>query len=423
MWSLGLMMTVLLPFSSAPTPTLIASVQSHIEVAVVALTLGGTLVGMTAANSDGGDGDDRPRAAIYARVSSREQAKDGKSLDKQVTDLVAEVAERGLNLVTDPITDDAETGTDFDRPGIRKITRLAQRGVISHVLVDDVDRIGRHTAETLYYLWELSAECDVTIITLTDGELDATELSDFIQINMKSVAAQMANENRARRANMAKLARFREDQNWRSWFGDPPLGYQLPDAETTNVDAVWPTPDPDQVEAVEDLFTVFLNADHDGAYSRTCEVLENLHGRYLPANFDRRTVKRLLQRPLYIGRPTPTYEGEEYPVDDPDLQLIDEDTFEAVQQKIAQIRDKYSADNQTNPVDEAAEEFGEFAVWKASRKITQRCLECGCTDLNKYGSRTVGDDDRTAYIYKCPDCHNQQKFPTEDELDEMNDSD
>jgi DNA invertase Pin-like site-specific DNA recombinase len=85
---------------------------------------------------------DRPRAALYHRVSTREQnprpARD---------ELRAAAAARGLRVVLE--VEETTSGRGSVRPGLDRVLGAAQRGAIDVLLVQRLDRWGRSTLDLL----------------------------------------------------------------------------------------------------------------------------------------------------------------------------------------------------------------------------------------------------------------------------------
>ncbi len=83
------------------------------------------------------------RAAIYARVSSEEQATDGNSLREQVAQATAEVDRRGWQ-VQDTYVERGYTGTKASRPEWDRLMRAARDGLIGAVVVTKWNRFARN---------------------------------------------------------------------------------------------------------------------------------------------------------------------------------------------------------------------------------------------------------------------------------------
>ena len=81
----------------------------------------------------------------YARVSTKGQAKDGNSIEAQEQALKAAGAER--------IYTDAFTGTQMDRPELKKLTDCLEKG--DKVIVTKLDRLGRSVSQASTLITQL----------------------------------------------------------------------------------------------------------------------------------------------------------------------------------------------------------------------------------------------------------------------------
>jgi len=358
------------------------------------------------------DDDSLEPGVIYARVSSYGQKANGRSLEDQVQTLRGVADQFDIDLVYDAIEDGAETGTDFDRPGIRKVWQLAKDGDISYVLVDDVDRIGRHAPECIFYIWELREEFDVRVVTTKSGELDMKELSGLIETMIKTLSAHMANENRARRAKKAQKERFQQ-KNWSAFFVNIPLGYQPTDDD-------WLEVNQSERSVVQQTFDFFLETSIEGAYEATLNAVGlDKYG------VGRRQLKKMLRNPVYIGEATVGTQSDDrlherrkgISVEDQSLQIISERKFERVQERMDKIYEWNSTGSSgADDVYDFIKEFGFHGVVQASACVQIRCPGCGGEVVKNGQRKTFGRD---VHNYRCKKCGTQRKFPTQDEFDEI----
>ncbi len=82
-------------------------------------------------------------AAVYARVSTDEQAKGGTSLDTQVQQALTKAQQLGWQVPDGYIIKEDWTGKDLDRPGLSKLLNLASQRLISGVVMFTLDRLYR----------------------------------------------------------------------------------------------------------------------------------------------------------------------------------------------------------------------------------------------------------------------------------------
>lgn len=99
---------------------------------------------------------DKPlRAAIYARVSTDEQAEEGYSLDEQLR-LCREFCERKGWKVVAEYVDPGESGTTVDRPAFQEMLRDARQSKFDNLCVHKLDRFSRSLVDALVTISSLS---------------------------------------------------------------------------------------------------------------------------------------------------------------------------------------------------------------------------------------------------------------------------
>ncbi len=77
-----------------------------------------------------------PKISVaYARVSSREQAINSHALEQQI----ARLEKAGVDLVIH----DVQSGKKDNRPGLKRLLAMIERGEVSEVVITRIDRLGR----------------------------------------------------------------------------------------------------------------------------------------------------------------------------------------------------------------------------------------------------------------------------------------
>ncbi|WP_177197645.1 recombinase family protein [Halogranum rubrum] len=358
--------------------------------------------------------DSGKRGVIYARVSTAEQAKDGDSLETQVKKLVVRAREDGVTLIRDPITEDGETGTDFDRSGIKEVFELAQTGKITHLYVNEISRIGRNAAETLYFVYLLQSKFDITLIMGTKNVDITGKISDLINTTLEALMAQVSMEARVTRSTETMVRKFEEKISWQSVRPNIPIGYQAIEHESGDN---WIETDSNQVEVVKRMYEIFLE---EKTYSTTGEILSEEYPE-IPT-FDGGQVKRRLKKPLHIGKPTmeletDRVERDKVVVDSPELAVVDESVFREANEIIEEISKKSSSSNQSMNPFNFADKFGIDCLYSSAPRIEIVCPNCESTELRKYGTRETGEF--TVHNYECKECSHQSKWPNQSSLERM----
>ena len=89
------------------------------------------------------------RVALYPRVSTQEQAKEGYSIGEQIerlTDYCKAMKWEIFKIYTDP----GYSGGDTNRPGLQAMIKDVEAGLIDKVVVYKLDRLSRSQLDTLY---------------------------------------------------------------------------------------------------------------------------------------------------------------------------------------------------------------------------------------------------------------------------------
>jgi len=111
-------------------------------------------------------------AAIYARVSTEEQAREGTSLDSQVEAMLQWASEKGYLVPEEYVLREEWSGGVLERPLLDRARDLAQQGKIDALLVYSWDRLSRDMTHqhVLRYLLEERQGVKLISVTQPEGE-------------------------------------------------------------------------------------------------------------------------------------------------------------------------------------------------------------------------------------------------------------
>lgn len=367
-------------------------------------------------------------AIIYVRVSTNEQKENGRSIDSQIEELRSIIDDDPeIELYQEPIRDEGETGTDFDREGIQEVSRIARHNSVTHLMVDTVDRIGRSVAETLMFVHELREKYNVKILTRTD-EIDIKKPTDRMKMTMLATMADFGTRNRARSSLRSSADNFLQNRQWRSWYSSIPFGYQKKEKDTDS-DAIWIQKIEALEPVIEDIYSVFIRTE---SYAKTADIISDKHRKLLEQHgllqngqIDAR-IKSIVSRPLYRGEPTisvTTFEHyEPFPhVEDPELQFVDEEISQQAENIVEKIYDENTTDKDlTIDPDDFPEEFDPHIIETVSPLVRLVCPDCG-SDLIADGHQKKFQDGIGSRVYKCTndDCGHERRWPKEPEIEMM----
>ena len=127
--------------------------------------------------------------AIYARVSSEKQAKDG-TIQSQLEALREYAKDQGLNVLHE-CTDDGYSGADLNRPGLDQLRDLIFEGKITGVLALSPDRLSRNYAQQ-YLLLEDFNKQNIQVIFANHQIGDSPE--DNMMLRMQGIISEYERE-------------------------------------------------------------------------------------------------------------------------------------------------------------------------------------------------------------------------------------
>jgi site-specific DNA recombinase len=163
------------------------------------------------------------RAAIYARVSTDEQA-ERYGLSSQVHDLRALAARKGYTVPAGAeFLDDGYSGAELDRPALGRLRDVVRAKAIDVVLIHDPDRLSRRLPHQLLLLDEFDRRgCRVEFVTTPREDTPEGRLL----LNVKGIISEYEREKIRERTQRGKREKARRGLIVASY----PYGYR-PDPE------------------------------------------------------------------------------------------------------------------------------------------------------------------------------------------------
>ena len=237
------------------------------------------------------------KVAIYIRVSTQEQAKEGYSIEAQKDKLLAYCKAKNW-LPFDIYIDGGFSGGNIDRPELKRMLNNLDK--VDIVLVYKLDRLSRSQKDTLYLIEEKFLDNDVNFVSLSEA-FDTTTPFGKAMIGILSVFAQLERETIKARAALGKEKRAQEGL----WGGgaNVPTGYNY--NEATNELLI----DEYEAIAVREIFRLY---NEGNGYNKIAKILNNKgYGKNTGYKWKINAVKRILQNPLYKGYIT--YNDEAFP--------------------------------------------------------------------------------------------------------------
>jgi site-specific DNA recombinase len=160
------------------------------------------------------------KVALYARVSSHQQEKQG-TIESQVAAFRRHAGKEGFAIADDFVClDDGVSGARLDRPGLDRLRDGAEAGRFDSVLVLSPDRLSRKYAYLILILEEFE-RLGVPILFLEQPPADDPHSSLLIQI--QGAVAEYERAKITERHRRGKLHRARQGE---IFWNSVPLGYQ-----------------------------------------------------------------------------------------------------------------------------------------------------------------------------------------------------
>ncbi|MEK5389566.1 recombinase family protein [Margalitia sp. FSL K6-0131] len=128
------------------------------------------------------------KVAIYTRVSTEEQAKEGFSLEAQ-EDILKKYAKNNGYEIYGIYSDEGYSGKNYERPEIQRLFRDLYEGKFQAILVKTVDRISRRLSDISKLLDDVLLPNNCRLL-VSDNNLDSSTLNGSMFINFLGTFAQ-----------------------------------------------------------------------------------------------------------------------------------------------------------------------------------------------------------------------------------------
>ena len=186
------------------------------------------------------------KAAIYIRVSTDAQREEGYSIEAQKEMLTAYCISKGIKNY-EYYTDGGFSGSNLDRPELKKLISDVADGKIGCVLVYKLDRLSRSQKDTLYLIEDIFNPKNVDFISLNESMDTSTPLGRLM-LGILSAFAQLERENIKERTRMGMKERIKSGL----WPGGGriPFGYDYDSKSGVLV----PNRDADTVRKIYELY-------------------------------------------------------------------------------------------------------------------------------------------------------------------------
>lgn len=156
----------------------------------------------------------KQRAALYMRVSTREQAQKGTSIEAQDNEL-KRYAEKHNIEITGTYSDDGYSGTTTDRPKFQEMLSDAENGLFEIILIWKYDRFSRNLIDQ-----------EITILQLKKLNVSVESITEDGDILIRQIRGAVSEDEVRKTLQRSKLVKdMRAKQGYH--LGRAPMGYSF----------------------------------------------------------------------------------------------------------------------------------------------------------------------------------------------------
>jgi len=224
------------------------------------------------------------RAAIYARVSTEDQAKEGFSIPAQLKRLNAYCKARGWQQVKEYV-DEGYSGRDIKRPAYQRMMEDKEAWDVLVVLkMDRIHRNSRNFAVMMDNLNDWKKEFN----SMQESFDTTTAIGRFVMDTIQRIA-QLESEQIGERVKMGMMQKAKKGTGYLG-FGEP-YGFDYLDGKLIINES--------EAEVVREIFITYIV----GASMQ--DVVDSLNERNIPSKkggrWSKETIAKILKNPLYCG--------------------------------------------------------------------------------------------------------------------------
>lgn len=267
------------------------------------------------------------RTAIYTRVSTEDQAKEGFSLDAQLDRLRSYCKSRDWTIAGEYI-DDGYSGRYINRPAYKKMIQEMDKWDM--LLVIKMDRIHRNSKNFMLMMEDLNKN-NKSFTSMTESLDTSTAMGRFVMDIIQRIA-QLESEQ------IGERVYFGMKQKAKINAGN--LGFNIPYGYDYSKGKLIVNSNEKMI--VDQIYSMYLEGNS------MVKIASFLNKNHIPTKQNRtwgsETVSKILKNPLYIGK----FHWETYEHDNVYPSIITEEKFNNVQQKISSRRHVNRSNNSNN---------------------------------------------------------------------------
>lgn len=212
--------------------------------------------------------------AIYSRVSTEEQAKEGLSVEAQIDKCEAFCKARGWNIYK-IYKDAGYSAGSLNRPSLELLLRDAKEKKFNIILVYKIDRFSRRLRDLILVLEELKQE-KINFTSVTE-QIDTTSAMGEAFFQIIGVFAQLERSMVKERVELSFERKIKLGES----FSRAPFGYVYHNKKLI--------PDPENCEKIKEIFEMCV---YGVSYKEICNKF----------NISSSTFYQIIRNPVYIGK-------------------------------------------------------------------------------------------------------------------------
>ena len=268
------------------------------------------------------------KVAIYARVSTTNQAEEGYSIDGRIDSLEKYCEAMGWDVYNKYI-DAGFSGGSLKRPEMANLINDVKKGLFDTVLVYKLDRLSRNVRDTLYLIKDVFNINKINFVSIQEN-IDTSSAMGTLFLTLLSAIAEFEREQIKERMQLGKLGRAKAGKSM--MWARTSYGYDY-QKETGSL-----TINPAQSLVVKYIFERYL------AGRSITKLRDDLNEKYpKEISWNYRAVRGILSNPVYCGYNQ--YKGQLFPGEHEPI--ISEDVYKRTQEEL-KIRQRTAAEK-TNP--------------------------------------------------------------------------
>ncbi len=229
---------------------------------------------------------DRIRAALYARVSTDEQADQGYSLAAQLQ-MLRDFCDVFDMEIAGEYIDDGYSGTNTRRPAYRRMFSTDERVKWDALVVIKMDRIHRNSKNFMLMIEDLSKNGQ-SFFSTTE-RIDTTTAVGRFAMDVIQRIAQLESEQIGERTKFGMVQKAEQKDGVMGF--QPPYGYRVEDGDLVSID--------DEQTVVRRIFHSYLDGDtlDDISADLNSSFIRTRNGN----QWNKYNVRNILHNPVYAG--------------------------------------------------------------------------------------------------------------------------